>query len=106
VYFWAKSYEACEIEDFRCTLPLTNDNSDMYPLGFGLNTNSRKSIELGTFGEQPASPLVLIFTDTGLLVTFYLVNMQSKDRSICQEAKQMKYRHVPQQAPQPAGIFK
>jgi hypothetical protein len=67
----------------------------MYPLGFALNTNSRRRVELGTFGEQPPSPLVLLLTDTGLLVTFYLINMQSKDRSVCVEARPMKYRQPP-----------
>lgn len=92
-------FELLDIEDFRCSLPLTKSDDEQFPLGFGVSLNTKTPIEFGTFGKQPASPLVLFLTNMGNLETYYMINLQSKDRSICVEAKQIKYKPAP---PQPA----
>jgi hypothetical protein len=84
-----------EIEDYRCTLPLSGED-DIFPIGFGLSFNTKSTIDFGNFGKQPQSPLLFILTDTGLLVTFFAINLDYKNKSICYESKQMAYK--PQQA--------
>ena len=64
-----------------------------------INFNCKKQIEFDNFGVQPPSPLVLILTNEGILVTFFAINLESKNKSLCQEVKPMRYVQ-PTMAPQ------
>ena len=92
-----------EIEDFRCSLPLNEQDDDVFPIGLGVNFNCANPIDFANHGKQPASPLVLILNDEGFLSTFFAVNLDAKNKSACKPASPMKYVA---QAPsvQPQGI--
>lgn len=87
-------YQVLEIEEFRCTLPLTNDNNDMFPVGFAINFNSRNTINFETYGEQQPCPLVLALADTGVLMTFYAINLESSNKSICKVPKKLQFKSI------------
>ena len=72
------------------TLPLADDN-DLFPLGFGINFNTKNDIDFGNYGPQTASPLVMAITDNGCLVTFYAINIEAKNKSICYHAGNLPY---------------
>lgn len=90
-----------DIEEYRCTLPLRNDNDDMFPVGFGISLNSKNSIDFGNYGKQAPSPLVLILTDSGQLATFFAINLKT-DKPICVEAKKLQFKNI--QPPVPSSI--
>jgi len=59
-----------------------------------ISYNIRNEIEFGNFGTQPASPMVLLLTDNGLLVTFNAINLNAKKQSICYAANKMTFKET------------
>ena len=55
---------------------------------------------MGSMGKQPPSPLIFILTDTGLICTFFVINLESKNKSICYDSKSLTYKQ-----PVQAGKF-
>ena len=88
-------FNVIEIEEYRCTLPLDGE-TDVFPVGFGLSFNMKNKFDFGRLGDHPPSPLVFILTDSGLLVTFFAVNMDFKNKSICYEPKQLAFKPTQQ----------
>jgi hypothetical protein len=80
-----------EIEEFRCSLPLNDQDDDVFPIGFCVNFNCTNPIDFANHGKQPASPLVLILNDEGFLSTFFAVNLDARNKSACKPASPMKY---------------
>jgi len=85
------AYQVVEIEDYRCNIPLSSEDQDQFPIGFDTNFNCQNTIEFENYGDQPASPLTLILTDTGFLCGFYVINLDSKKKSICYAPKKLTY---------------
>jgi hypothetical protein len=72
-------------------IPVNENDEEAFAIGFDVSYNCKNQIAFDNYGTQPASPLVLILTNEGLLVTFFAINFDSKNKSICQESKPMRY---------------
>lgn len=82
-------------------LPLSKSDQDLCPLGIGVNFNCQNQVKLDKFDLQPPSPMVLILADNGLLVTFYAVNMDARNKSICVPPSKMQQKNFSQSVIQP-----
>ena len=80
-----------DIENYRLAIPVSENDEEAFPIGFDVSYNCRNQISFDNYGTQPASPLVLILTNEGLLVSFFAINFDSKTKSICQEPKPMRF---------------
>jgi hypothetical protein len=65
---------------------------DIFPIGLSLSFNCKTSVDMGNMGKQQPSPLIFILTDTGLICTFFAINLESKAKSICYDAKTLAYK--------------
>jgi len=73
---------------------LTSKDEELYPVGMAVSYNILNEIEFENFGTQPASPLVLLLTDNGLLITFYAINLNSIKHSICYAPNKLAFKEA------------
>lgn len=91
----SKIYDVLEIEDYRCQVPLSNDSMDLCPLGMVVNFNCKSQVKLDKLDLQPPSPMVIILSDNGLLITYFVINLDSSNASICIPPSKMQFKSIP-----------
>lgn len=100
IFFNIKTYQILEIEDFKCSLPLSKNDEEVFPTGIAVNFNCTKQINFDKFDTQPACPILLMMTNKGTLVTFFVINLESTNKSICYPPEKLQLKNI-----QPGRFF-